>query len=197
MAKRSYEKVFERRQLDSVDHGGFYVKIDMFKVLNKLDIQTAENNIYCYDESVIMKRSKSATSFNQVEKFTKTQFIELFTRLSTNDIWSAEYETFDKSEEWELDLTTTIQKLPFPKACKYIKKNFKSFGKRNRTIIGHKINTDSGNNYYMVRDLEKHFELMDNGVDVDIAKKESIRNLDVNSLHYLIFNGVKYVLKSN
>lgn len=192
MAKRSYEKAFERRLLNSVDQGGFYVKIDMFKVLNKIDdtyknhydIRTAENNNFSYDENVIIKRSKSATSFNRVEKFTKTQFIELFARISINDVWSAQYETFDKSEEWQLDLASTIHGLPIPEASKYIKKNFKSFGKTNRSIIGHKINTDSVNNYYMVRDLEIHFDLLEEGVDVKIAEKKSIRNLDVNSLQY-------------
>lgn len=207
MPKRSYEKAFERRFLNSVNQNGFYVKIDMFKVLNKIDdintnknrynIRTSENNNFSYDDSVIMKRSKSATSFDRVEKFTKTELIELFARISVNDVWSAEYETFDKTDDWQKKLASTIKGLSIEEAGKYIKKNFKTFGKGNRRIIGHKINTNSDNNYYMVRDLEIHFDLLEEDVDVEFATNYSIRNLDVNSLQFLIFNGVKYILKGS
>lgn len=90
----------------------------------------------------------------------------------------------------------TIQGLTVDKADAYIKKNFGSFGKVNRTIVGHKIKPNSDNNLYMVRDLTIHFDLLKEGKDVDAAHSQSIRNLDINSLQFLIFNGVKYVLKS-
>lgn len=65
-----------------------------------------------------------------------------------------------------------------------------------RTIIGHKISTTSQNNYLLVRDLEEHFKQLEEENDVDKAEKKSISNLDVNTIQYLIFNGVKYVLKN-
>lgn len=48
----------------------------------------------------------------------------------------------------------------------------------------------------MVRDLEIHFNLLNDDKSVDEAHRQSIRNLDVNTLQFLIFNGVKYILKS-
>lgn len=201
MSKRSYESAFERRFLKSVDVDGFYVKIDMFKVIKpkgkrQYDIITTENNNFTYSENVITQRSKSATAFDQEKKLTKTELIELFAAMSVNDVWSAEYETFDKSAEWQKELATTIHGLSIEKAGEYIKKNFKSFGKSSRSMIGHKINPNSDNNYYTVRDLNIHFNLIEDGVDVEIAQKKSIRNLDVNSLQFLVFNGIKYILKS-
>lgn len=203
MSKRTYEDAFERRFLNKVDKGDFYVKIDMFKVLNiknrsteSYEIRTTENNEFSYGGNVIMQRSKSATAFNRVETFTKTELIELFACISINDVWSAEYLTFDKTKEWPINLTKTIQKLPVDDAVKYIKQNFGSFGKVSRSIIGHKVNPVSDNNYYTVRDLAVHFELLEGGKSVDIAHNQSIRKLDVNSIQFLIFNGVKYELKT-
>lgn len=79
-------------------------------------------------------------------------------------------------------------------AVKYVKKDFTTFGKIKRQITGQKILLKSVNNYYTVRDLNIYFEDLDkNGVE--IASKNSIRTLDVNTLQSLIFNGVKYILK--
>lgn len=176
-----------------------FVKIDMFKVIDRTEygcsIITTEKNNFSYDDGVIKKRSKSATAFDQEQTFTKTELIELFACISINDVWSAQYQTFNKTAEWEKELAVTIQGLTVDQAAEYIKKNFGSFGKTSRTIVGHKINQSSGNNYYMVRDLAIHFDLLQEGKSIQEAEKRSIRNIDVNSLQYLIFNGVKYILK--
>lgn len=202
MTKRSHESAFERRFLKGVKEGGFYVKIDMFKVLKeesnkKYRILTTENNDFTYDKSIIIKRSKSATAYDEIQEFTKTQLIELFANISVNDVWSAEFEKYDESDKWHRDLCEIIQGLHNIEASKFIKENFKSFGKINRRIIGHKVNTTSDNNYYIVRDLEILFDMLEEGILVEIAQKRSIRNLDVNSIQYLIFNGVKYILKKD
>lgn len=71
MPKRSYSEAFERRFLNKVDIDDFYVKIDMYKVINKCpysdkyEIRTTENNNFTYSGGVIMNRSKSATVFNR------------------------------------------------------------------------------------------------------------------------------------
>lgn len=122
--------------------------------------------------------------------------MKMFASISINDVWTAHYQTFDETTGWQKKLAETIQRLTVKNACEYIKKNFDSFGKVNRTIIGHKINSNSDNNYYFVRDLVVHFDHLEEGVDLDIAQKLSTYNFDVNSLQYLIFNGVKFVLKS-
>lgn len=203
MSKRSYKQAFEHRFLNNVEVGDFYVKIDMYKVTSRdeyninesYNITTTENNELRYGAEVIKKRSKSATAFDQEQTLTKTELTELFANISISDVWSAEYQTFDKTKEWQKELAETIQGLTVYKASDYVKKNFGSFGKVNRKIIGHKINSNSVNNSYIVRDLTIHFELLEEGVNVNMAERQSIRNLDVNSLQYLIFNGVKYVLK--
>lgn len=201
MTKRTYETAFVRKFLKNVKVNDYFVKIDMFKVTNEkregsYNITTTENNNFSYCEEVIVKRSKSATAFDCEQTFTKTELIELFANLSVNDVWSAEYQTFDKTKEWQKELAATIQSLPVDKAGEYIKKNFASFGKTSRAIIGHKINPNSDNNYYTVRDLAVHFDLLENRKSVQEAQNQSIRKIDVNSLQFLIFNGVKYVLKA-
>lgn len=204
MGKRTYEEAFGRRYLNKVLLNDYYVKIDMFKVLHKEDrddfktrynIRTMENNNFLYDEEVIKKRSKSATSFNREEALTKTELMELFSNISVHDVWSAEYKVFDKSKEWQNELAKESQSLTTEEAGKYIKKKSKSFGKVERTIIAHKITTNSKNNYYTVRDLEIHFNCLNERKTVEEAQNQSIRNLDVNTIQYLRFNGVKYVLK--
>lgn len=204
MAKRTHEEVFERKYLSKVKLNDYYVKIDMFKVLKEDEdseyktryyIQTTENNNFKYDENVIKRRAKSATFFDRVEPVTKTELMEIFSKLSIHDVWSAEYEILDKSKDWQKELAKIIQNQSADEASNYIKKNFKSFGKLARTIIGHKIETDSMNNYYTVRDLEVHFNLL-NDRFVSEAENQSIRKLDVNTIQYLIFNSVKYVLKN-
>lgn len=201
MVKRTYENAFERRFLKDVEEGGFYVQIDMFKVRKKLglfvyDIDTTENDHFQYGKDVITKRSKSASAFDREQTCTKTELIDLFANITINDVWSAEYYTFDKGDDWQKELTATIQGLTFEKASEYIKKHFSLFGKIKRRIIGHKINHNSDNNYYVVRDLVVHFNLLDLGESVHDAQRQSIRNIDVNSIQYLIFNGIKYVLKT-
>lgn len=199
MTKRTYEDAFERRFLKNVEVDGFYVKIDMFKVVNKsgtdYKIITTENNRFTYGENIIVQRAKSATAFDREQPFTKTELIELFANISINDVWSAEYQTFDKTKEWPKELADTIQSLSVEKAAGYIKKNFITFGKTNRRIIGHKITSNSDNNYYMVHDLNIYFDLLQGGKSVHEAQRQSIRNIDVNSLQFLIFNGIKYILK--
>lgn len=199
--KRSYEDAFEHRFLNKIKINYFYVKTDMFRVYgkniaNRYKIKTTDNNDFKYDDAVITKRSKSATEFDREEVFTKTELIELFAKISVNDVWSAMYKTYDKTNEWPNDIVEIIKGLTTVKASEYVKRNFMTFGKADRTIIGHKINHDSNNNYYMVRDLQIHFDLLDKGVNVKAAYRQSIRSLDVNTIQYLIFNGVKYILKS-
>lgn len=201
MSKRTYGEAFERKFLKEVKCGNFYVKIDMYKVNCRNDsgrysITTTENNNFSYTSEVITKRSKSANAFDREEVYTKTELIELFAALSPNDVWSAQYQTYNKSNEWQKKLAETIQNQTVAEASTYIKQNFGSFGKIDRTIIGHKISQNSNNNYYMVRDLEIHFNLLNDDKSVDEAHRQSIRNLDVNTLQFLIFNGVKYILKS-
>lgn len=197
MSKRTYADAFERRFLNSVEVGGYYIKIDMFKVLSKhgqkYKIKTTENDKFVYDEGVITKRSKSATAFIREEISTKTNLIELFSTISTNDVWAAEYETYDKSDDWQKEVASTIRELSIDKAGEFIKKNFKSFGKTKRFIIGHKINPNSDNNYYTVRDLSIHFDNLNEGKTISESESKSIRKLDVNSLNFLIFNNVKYI----
>lgn len=200
MAKRTFEEAFKRKFLNKVSLNDYYVKIDMFKVIcadvkTRYHIRTTENNNFSYDAEVITKRSKCATSFDREESLTKTELMELFSNISIHDVWSAQYYVFDKSKEWQKELAEKIQNLTPEEAAKFIKKNFKSFGKVERLIIGHKISMNSTNNYYTVRDLEIHFNFLNDGKEVQDAETQSIRKLDVNTIQYLIFNGVKYVLK--
>lgn len=204
MSKRTYEKAFERKILNKVEVGDFCVEICMFKVDKEIkngfndgyNVTTTENKPFKYGFGVIEKRSKSATAFNQEQQFTKTELIQLFADMSIHEVWSAQYQTFNKTNEWQRELARTIKGQKIDEASEYIKKNFASFGKVSRTIIGHKINPTSVNNYYMVRDLTIHFDLLQEGKSMQDAHSQSIRNLDVNSLQFLIFNGVKYILKS-
>lgn len=107
MSRRSYKKAFERRILNKVEVDDFYVEINMYKVQAKrpsyrteYDIITTENNGFIYGSDVITKQSKSASAFNREEAFTKTELIELFSNISINDVWSAHYQTYDKTKEW-------------------------------------------------------------------------------------------------
>lgn len=93
MAKRTFEEAFERKYLSEVSLNDYYVKIDMFKVLKedvnrdfviRYDIQTTEKNNFKYEEGVIKKRAKSATHFNREEALTKTELVELFSKLSVH-----------------------------------------------------------------------------------------------------------------
>lgn len=201
MPKRVYKDAFKRKFLKNVKVDDIFVKLITYKVTSQNElteiysITTTENEEFKYYGYDIKTRSKSATAFDEEQTVTKNKLMNLFANISTNDVWSAEYQTFDKTKEWYKELAQTIQGLPADKAGDYIKKNSRSFGKVNRKIIGRKINIDSINNYYMVHDLAKHFEIIEEGCGSDFAMDHSIRNLDVNSIQYLIFNGVKYISK--
>lgn len=69
-------------------------KVEGEKVRNKYDIRSTKKNNFRYHRNVIIKPSKSATAFDRVEKFTKTELIKLFADISVNDVWSAQYQTF-------------------------------------------------------------------------------------------------------
>lgn len=196
--KRSYEEAFERKKLHCVQVGNFYVEHTVYKVLkrnnNTFQIKTATNSNFGYDESVIKETASSATTYTSEKKATKTELIELFSRLSMNDIWFATYFTQDKDRDWQEEIVTKIQSLNKDDAVKYVRKDFATFGKTMRELAGQKIFSHSDNNYYMVRDLTIYFEeLTVNGLEM--ATKKSIRKLDVNTLQTLIFNNVKYSLK--
>ena len=85
--------------------------------------------------------------------------------------------------------------MPKNDAVKYVKENFTTFGKITRELAGQKILPTSDNNYYTVRDLKIYFEELDKECGAEMAARNSIRKLDVNTLQSLIFNSVKYVLK--
>lgn len=201
--KRLYEEAFERKKLQSVKINDFYVEHTVYKV-NRLQrkeisetiysIQTAENSKFSYGESIILETATSATSYTIEKKATKTELIELFSNLSLNDIWFAIYYTQDKDSGWQEKIVEKIQSLDKDKALKFVTNDFRTFGKTKRELVGQKINLKSDNNYYTVRDLNVHFEEL-SIIGHELAAKKSIRNLDVNTLQCLIFNGVKYLLK--
>lgn len=80
-------------------------------------------------------------------------------------------------------------------AIDYVRKDIKKFGKTLRLLKGQKLSVSSDNNYYLVRDLEIYFDELEKSPNITEAAKKSIRNLDVNTIQSLIFNGVKYILK--
>lgn len=196
--KRVYDEAFERRKLQCVEVHDFYVEHTVYKVLrhhNKsYSIQTAENSKFSYGEEIILETATSATSYTSEKKATKTDLIKLFSNLSLNDIWFAMYYTQDEDNSWHEKLVEKIQSMDKDDALKFVKNDFTTFGKTKRELVGQKINFKSDNNYYTVRDLNIHFdELLNN--NSSMTAKKSIRKLDVNTLQYLIFNGVKYSLK--
>lgn len=111
-----------------------------------------------------------------------------------NDIWFATFFKQNTDNNWQDELVAKIQSMEKDDAVKYVKKDFNTFGKSLRELVGQKITLKSDNNYYMVRDLKLHFDEL-NTKNLKEAAKKSIRNLDVNTLQSLIFNGVKYILK--
>lgn len=198
--KRLYEEAFDRKKLQCVQVGDFYVEHTVYKVSkrcekkNSFDITTAQNSKFYYDESVIKETAASATSYTSEKKATKTEIIELFSKLSMNDIWFATYFTQDKNKNWTEELITKIQSMKKEDAVRYVNKDFATFGKMMRELAGQKILLQSDNNYYTVRDLKIYFEELEaNGPE--IAAKKAIRTLDVNTLQSLTFNNIKYVLK--
>lgn len=197
--KRSFDDAFKRRPMDSIQTGDFCVEHTVYKVIRSntadfFDVKTDQNRDFSYHTSVIKGTSTSGTLFTSTKKATKTELIELFSSLSINDIWLAEFYKLEKEKDWQQELVGKIQSMNKEEAVKYVKKDFATFGKIKRQITGQKILLKSSNNYYTVRDLNIYFEDLDkNGVE--IASKNSIRTLDVNTLQSLIFNGVKYILK--
>lgn len=200
-SKRSYEDAFKRKVLDSVKEDEFYVEHTVYKVIkrnciekNLFNITTLENSNFQYAESIIKATASSATIYKSEKKSTKTELIELFSNLSLNDIWSATFFKYDTDKNWQDVLSAKIQSMSKEEAAKYIKDNFKLFGKVERKITGQKIALKSDNNYYSVRDLDIYFEEM-KSKGVENAIKNSQRKLDVNTIQSLIFNSVKYILK--
>lgn len=199
--KRIYEEAFEHKKLQCIKVDDFYVEHTVYKVIKKQEypdvsysIKTAQNCNFMYGESVIKGTAASATSYTCEKKATKSELIELFSKLSMNDIWFATYLTQDKDKNWQEELAMKIQSMSKDDAVKYIKKDFTTFGKSSRELAGQKSSLHSDNNYYMVRDLNIYFEELKTN-DPTIAAKNSIRLLDVNTLQSLIFNNVKYILK--
>lgn len=198
--KRSYDDAFKRRPMDSIQTGDFCVEHTVYKVVRPntsdfFDVKTDQNRDFSYHASVIKGTSTSGTLYTSTKKVTKTELIELFSNLSINDIWLAEFFKLEKEKDWQQELVGKIQSMNKEEAVKYVKKDFATFGKIKRQITGQKVLLKSINNYYTVRDLNIYFEdLVNNGVE--LASKNSIRTLDVNTLQSLIFNDVKYILKN-
>lgn len=207
VAKRSHEDAFKRKPLHNVKLDDFHARYTAYKVLepcvlrydNRTEkgflIKTMQNFEYKIAESIIKETGISGTSFTSQKKATKTELIELFSNLSVNDIWSATFFKQDLESNWSVELVTKIQSMEKDVAEKYVKKNFTKFGKILRDLVGQKIVSKSDNNYYMVRDLNVHFNELIVHNDPETAAKNSIRRLDVNMLQSLIFNNVKYTLK--
>lgn len=198
--KRLCNDAFERRSMISVQPGDFYVEHTVYKVVRPsavdfFDVKTDQNKDFSYHASVIKGTSTSGTKYTHTRKVTKTELIELFSSLSVYDIWLAEFYKHDKEKDWQQELVGKIQSMNKEEAVKYVKKDFATFGKTKREIIGQKILLKSSNNYYTVRDLNIYFEDLNN-TSVALAEKNSIRTLDVNTLQSLIFNEVKYILKN-
>lgn len=198
--KRSYEEAFIRKTLDRVQLNDYYVEHTVYKVQTLckdkyFDITTAQNSKFSYHEDTIKQTSASATMYKAEEKVTKTELIKLFRDLSNYDIWSAMYYKQDPNNKWQDDLVIKIQAMEKADAVKYVSKDFKTFGKIVRELTGQKLLEASDNNYYMVRDLNIYFDELAKEGNSEIAAKNSIRKLDVNTLQSLIFNNVKFVLK--
>lgn len=163
---------------------------------DRYDILTDEKNQFSYDSHVIQNSTtSSANHYEKEEKITKTRFINLFSDISENDIWSATYLINEKDKEWSKALVTKIQSMDYNEAVSFVKKNHLQFGKMKRDIIGQKIQHGSSNNYYLVRDLSLYFQALEGGDSVKTACNKSTRKLDINTLQTLIFNNVKYELK--
>lgn len=197
--KRTYDDAFKRRPLDSIQTGDFCVEHTVYKVVRPraedfFDVKTDQNRDFSYHASVIKGTSTSGTLYTGTKKATKTELVELFSNLSINDIWHAEFFKLEKEKDWQQELVEKIQSMNKDEAVKLVKKDSATFGKIKREITGQKILLKSSNNYYTVRDLNIYFEDLAN-TGVELASKNSIRTLDVNTLQSLIFNGVKYILK--
>lgn len=198
--KRSFEEAFKRKNLDRVEINDYHTECTVFKVLksdhgDNFYVKTSQNFIYSFGEEVIKETSTSATLFDSEKRITRSEMIKLFSSLSVNDIWSAVYYKRETDKNWQEELVAKIQKMEKNAAVKYVKNDFYIFGRIIRKLKGQKISMTSDNNYYLVRDLDIYFDCLDDSSQIATAEKKSIRNLDVNTLQSLIFNGVKYILK--
>lgn len=203
--KRVYDEAFERKKIQSVQVNDFYVEHTVYKVSKQEEMKTAGNTTYAiqtdknskfyYCERIILETATSATSYTCEKKATKSELIELFSKLSLNDIWFAVYYTRDKDNSWQEKIVEKIQSMNKNDALKFVKNDFTTFGKTKRELAGQKIESKSDNNYYIVRDLNIHFDELSSNKPATMVVKKSIRMLDVNTLQCLIFNGVKYSLK--
>lgn len=199
--KRSFGEAFLRKKLNSVKILDYYVETTVYKVLKNLprtdmfDVRTTQNQKAAYGESIITEAFKSASMFNTEEKLTKTELIQLFSVLSINEVWSAEFHKQETDGNWQEELISKIQGMHKDEAVKYMKNEFATFGKVVRKMRGQKLTLTSNNNYYLVRDLDVYFDGLEKSSDVITAEKKSIRNLDMNTIQNLIFNNVKYILK--
>lgn len=201
--KRSFEEAFARKQFDQVKINDFCIENTVFKVLNKRPfdgkdsntVLTAHDSRYIYSESIIKNSSTSATIFSKEEHVTKTFLIELFSGISINHIWTAEFYKYDKDKDWPEKLVRKIRKMKKDEAIGYVKNDIQKIGKILRVLKGQKLSVSSDNNYYLVRDLEIYFDELETSSNITEAHKKSIRNLDVNTIQSLIFNDVKYILK--
>lgn len=198
-SKGSFEEAFIRKNLKRIHVGDYYIEHTVYKIEKQngslFDIKTAQNSDYTYGEKIIKETALSASIFDHEKKVTKTNMITLFAGLSKNDIWSAVFYKRETDKNWQEKLVDDIKGMQKDAAVKYVKKNFESIGKAMRELKGQKISMVSDNNYYMVRDLNIYFDELEKSSSTVTAEEKSIRKLDVNSLHSLIFNGVKYMLK--
>lgn len=200
--KRLYDEAFERRKLQKVEINDFYVEHNVYKVVDvankplmrEYTVKTDNNYKFSSDECIILNAATSATAYTIEKKATKTELIEIFSSISINDIWSAVYYTLDKDDSWSEKIVEKIQLMGKDTAMKFVEKNFSTFGKIERNLVGQKLVLKSNNNYYTVRDLSIYFDEMLISNPTNAAKK-SIRKLDVNTIQCLTFNGIKYSLK--
>lgn len=63
-----------------------------------------------------------------------------------------------------------------------------------KEIFCRKIIQNSDDNYYNVQDLNKYCTELQTDCELDVAKEKSTFKIDVNSIQYLIFYGVKLTL---
>lgn len=198
MSKRMLEEAFKRKCVKKVRVGDFYVKNDIFKVkkndFHHIFFTTIEGSIGKYNYDYTLKEAKSATAYDDNKVITKTQLKEIIDALSINDVWSVGYKKRVANNYWSSELWEDLQDMEDDEAASYIKKNYTTFGQVNRYLTCQKIVHNSINDYYTVRDLERHFELLER-YGSDKAFEEPLQSLDLNSIQYLIFNKVRYSLK--
>lgn len=199
--KRTFEEAFERKNLNSVKVGDFYAETTIYKVTgvngkdNSYDVITTSNSKFQYGEKTITDTATSATIFETEMQVTKTDLINLFSKISIHDVWLAVFYKNNTETNWQDELVTKVQGMEKNEAVKFVKKNFSTFGKITRELTGKKLIMSSENNYYTVQDLNLYFDELQKKGNSTQAEKNSIRKLDVNTIQSLIFNGVKYNLK--